>query len=260
MSAPNRVKITKNTSNAVGFSEAPSEEGPMRWRIYYNDGVFVSSKDCEWEAAPQGNIVAIVHAKGNRPASCELGTPYYWKFNDWIARVWDPTLYMRQTGKVKFGRWAEREMFGSAWREAVLSLTPGCDPAKVLTDETLRSGVAFTNRVAEHGAPEVAWKLYYDNGSFITSEHASWDEAPTDGVLCATYQCLYSGALFSCALRRYTYYYWKGHQLLNSDDLHEVLKTFTQCKRGLTQFEGKSYLHQAEALAAALADDLEDLR
>ena len=256
----NRVPITTHTSNKTGIIDEPPADAPWRWRIYYRDGTYVSSRDCTWEQAPSQHIVAVVHAKGDRAAECELGTPYYWKFTDWIARVGDPTLYLRQSGRVKFGRWAERSLFADAWREAVLTLNPGSDPEKVLTPETLQGGVVFTNRVAERGAPETGWRLYYDNQMLCRSEDMTWENAPTDGVLCATYHCTYSGAIFSAALRRYTYYYWKGHQLINTDTLDDVLADFPQCKRGSTAFEGKSYLHQAEALSNALEDDLEDLR
>lgn len=256
----NRTNITTNTSNRTSAFEEPPDGTPLRWRIYYNDGVYLSSKDCTWEQAPSGKIVAVVHAQGDRPAECELGTPYYWHFGSWIARVWDVSLYLRQTGRVKFGRWAERKLFSDAWREAVITLHPDVMPEKVLTEDTLRGGVVFTNRAAKHGDSLNGWSLYYDDNTLCTSAQMAWNEAPTDGVLCATYHCGYSGAIFSAAVRRYTYYLWRGHELINTDDLDEVLREFPQCKRGLTAFEGKSYLHQASALAAALADDLEDLR
>jgi hypothetical protein len=227
----------------------------LHWRIYYADGVYVSSNECPWEQAPSKHIVAVVHAINDEPATCELGTPYYWHHGDWIARVWDPTLYLRQTGLVKFGRWASFKLFNDAWRQALASLD-----SKVASDQAMRSGMVFNSTAAKPGESGTTWALYYDDSSLVNSTQFTWQEAPTDGVLCATYSCVYTGAKFSAAIRRYTYYYWQGHQLQNTDDLDEVLTHFPQCKQGQPSFTGKSYRHQGEALSAALKDDLGDLR
>lgn len=233
----------------------------LHWRIYYRDGRTISSKDCPWEQAPSKEIVAVVHALNDEPPDCELGTPYYWHYGDWVARVWDPTLYLRQTGLVKFGRWASYAQFNAAWREALYSIaTTTGEREQILNERTMQSGAAFTTATVNDAEVGQAWSLYYDDQKLVTSANTPWEHAPTDGVLCATYSSVYSGLKLKAALRRYTYYLWRGHELINTDDLDEVLKLFPQCKMGQPAFAGKSYRHQAEAIAQAIKDQLEDLR
>ena len=85
-------------------------------------------------------------------------------------------------------------------------------------------------------------------------------EGPTDGILCAVYWRVYSGLVSSYAVRRYTHYLWHDGELQNTDDLDTVLSYFPQLKHGQPSFEGSSYLHQGEAIAAAFRDILEDVR
>jgi hypothetical protein len=237
------------------------ENSILHWRIYYRTGQTISSKDCTWAEAPARDIVAIAHALNDEPADCEFGTNYYWRYQDWIARVWDPTLYLRQTGLVKFGRWASYAQFYAAWKEALhsIAVTP-VEHEQIINERTMESGIAFTTEVVNSQESGQTWSLYYDTQALVTSQVATWEQAPSDGVLCATYSSVYSGLKLKAAMRRYTYYFWRGHELINTDDLDEVLSHFPQCKYGQPTFAGKSYRHQAEAIAQALKDTLEDLR
>lgn len=230
----------------------------LHWRIYYSDGTHVGSHQTTWEQAPSKHIVAIVQALDNEPASVELGTRYYWHFGDWIARIWDPTLYLRQTGQVKFGRWAPHNLFTSAWQDALEKISHKVDLAK--DEGASRAGVVSSTRTANPGEGGQGWMLWYDDMSYRTSENTAWEKAPTDGVLCAVYWRVYSGIRFNFAIRRFTHYYWRDGELLNTDNLDEVLAMFPQLKHGQPSFEGQSYLHQGEAIAAAFRDTLEDVR
>lgn len=233
------------------------EQVRLHWRIYYSNGVMVGSHQSSWEAAPREHIVAVVQAINDEPAQVELGTPYYWHFGDWIARVWDPTLYLRQTGLVKFGRWAPHGLFADAWEQAVRSILP---VGETITPLMLESGVLSQRYTVGPSERGIGWAVWYDDKKFYTHETAQWEKLPTDGVLAMAYHVVYSGIRLSFAMRRYTYWFWREHELINTDDLADVLAEFPQCKMGAPSFEGKSYRHQAEAIAAALRDDLADVR
>jgi hypothetical protein len=238
-----------------------SEGSTMHWRIYYADGRITDSTQIKWADAPVDGICAIVHAINDEPADCELGTPYYWNHGDWIARVWDVTLYLRQTGKVKFGRWASHGLFNEAWTSALESIsdTPE-EKARCKDVRSLQSGCVFTTKVVEDAQIGQTWSLYYDDRSLVTSEVATWEQAPADGVLAGTYTSVYSGMQLRAAMRRYTYWFWRGHELINTDDLDLVLTHFPQCKHGQPAFAGRSYRHQAEAISQAIKDQLKDIR
>jgi hypothetical protein len=261
MPAPNRVVPSDNDVRRERSPREIPAQRTLHWRIYYTDGYYVSSKDCAWEHAPSEHIVAVVHALNDDPAECQLGTPYYWNHGDWIARTWDVSLYLRQTGRVKFGRWASHGLFNDAWRMAVRSLSPHLTEAESCTPKTMQGGMVFISEPIPPGdTSDPMWELYYDDNTRANNTVMPWLEAPTDGVLCATYSIAVGGARMRCATRRYTYYFWKGHELINTDDLDVVLKEFPQCKKGQPSFTGASYRHQGEAIAQALKDDLEDLR
>lgn len=254
---PERVSLTQpNSDRRERLPRPVPANRVLHWRIYYSNGLMVNSADTTWEQAPHEHIVAVVQAINDDPASCELGTPYYWHFGDWIGRVWDPTLYLRQTGLVKFGRWASHGKFEAAWREALRAI----DPDGEITDSMLESGVVCARKTVGASESGVSWAAWYDDHKLFKSESAKWEELPSDGVLAFTYSIVYSGIKVSFAMRRYTYWYWREHELHNTDDLNEVLAGFPQCKWGATGFEGKSYRHQAEAIAAAIKDDLADVR
>lgn len=255
-----KIDITENPQTRERHPQPVAPTAQLHWRLYYRDGRTVSSKESTWEAAPATDVVAVVHALDNEPPDCELGTPYYWHHGDWIARVWDPTLYLRQTGQVKFGRWASYALFDSAWRAALMSIARRGHEQEALDERSLQSGGVFHSEAVNDRETGTSWSLYYDNGNFITDKACAWSEAPSDGILCATYACVYSGMKIKMAMRRYTYYLWRGHELINTDNLDEVLTLFPQCKQGQPSFTGASYRHQGEALAAALRDQLEDLR
>lgn len=255
-----RIDVKPTMSQERHPREVPPNS-VMHWRIYYRDGRHICSKECSWAEAPSQDIVAVVHALNDAPADCELGTPYYWNHGDWIGRVWDVTLYLRQTGKVKFGRWASHELFHSAWKEALYSIAKSEGEREAIVDSNaMQSGCVFTTETVDSREHGQTWSLYYDDRSLVTSEVCKWDQAPNDGVLAAVYTNVYSGMKLKAALRRYTYYFWRGHELINTDDLDEVLKHFPQCKYGQPTFTGKSYRHQAEAISVAIKDQLEDLR
>ena len=255
-----RIAVPETTSRDRHPKPVP-ENSVLHWRIYYRDGRTVSSKDLPWAQAPSIDIVAVVHALNDEPADCELGTPYYWHHQDWIARVWDVSLYLRQTGKVKFGRWASYALFNEAWREALVTIVTKDKKRETMLDErTMQSGCVFSTETVDDHETGQSWNLYYDDRSLVTSQVATWEQAPSDGILCAVYSSVYSGLKLNCAMRRYTYYYFRGLEMVNTDDLDLVLKEFPQCKMGQPTFAGKSYRHQAEAISQAIKDQLEDLR
>ena len=230
----------------------------LHWRLYYSDGTFVGSHQMTWEQAPDKHIVAVVQALDDEPASVELGTRYYWHFGDWIARIWDPTLYLRQTGQVKFGRWTKHATFSAAWRDALKRISVKVNLAD--DEGASRAGVCSSTRPAKAGETGGGWALWYDDMSYVTSEQTTWEKAPSDGVLCAVYWRVYSGLVTSYAMRRYTHYLWQGGELQNTDDFDAVLRQFPQVKCGQPSFEGGCYLHHGEAIAAAFRDTLEDVR
>lgn len=235
-----------------------SPDSKLHWRIYYRDGRRVGSHESSWDSAPKDDVVAVVQALDDEVPSVELGTPYYWHLGDWIARVWDPTLYLRQTGLVKFGRWSSHAKFASAWKHALASIS---HTRRMDQDESaLQCGAISVTSPAKFGETGTGWAMWYDDCRVFTNEHSDWMAIPDDGVLCAVYAITYSGIKVSFAIRRYTYYFWRGHELVNTDDLDEVLNHFPACKRGQPAFTGKSYRHQGEAIAAALADKLDDVR
>lgn len=236
-------------------------DATLHWRIYYADGRTIGSHQSTWEDAPRRNIVAIVVALNDEPAQAELGTPYYWHFGDWIARVWDATLYLRKIGAVKFGRWASHGDFERAWKEA-LRMVKRPDSSLDLTtsQDSLAAGAIHVAHPVGDKESGTGWAVFYDNGDLITNTMKKWEDIPSDGVLCAVYAVVYSGIKHMYAVRRYTYYYWREHELVNTDDLDSVLERFPQVKWGQPSFAGKSYLHQAQAIAQALTDNLEDVR
>jgi hypothetical protein len=238
---------------------AVPEGATLHWRIWYVDGTCFSSKDGPWEAAKSDGVVAVVQALNDEPPDVQIGTPYYWKFDDWVCRVWDPTLYLRQTGLVKFGRWAPHKRFTAGWLAALRAICDSEEKYRQIIDTaSIGSGGVCTTQTVGDRETGVGFALYYDDGTVVNG--GSWEQAPSDGVLCAVYSVVYSGIKLHWAMRRYTYYYWRGHELRNTDDLDEVLGQFPQCKRGQPAFTGKSYRHQAESITAAMHDTLEGVR
>jgi len=233
------------------------EQATLHWRIYYRDGTMIDSRHSTWEAAPRTDLVAVVHAINEEAPSVELGTPYYWHHGDWIGRVQDVTLYLRQLGTVKFGRWASHRLFDAAWRRALTAINK---KDATIDDASLQSGVVCCTQRVDNREVGVTWALYYDTGDLIDSSMCGWDQAPSDGILVATYGVVYTGIKLLVAMRRHTFYYWRGHELVNTDDLDALLLDVPQCKIGCPSFTGNSYRHQAEAIAAACRDQLEDLR
>jgi hypothetical protein len=240
----------------------PSDPPPTRERhVTALPTETIGSHEKSWAEARQDNVIAVVHAINDETPAVEIGTPYYWHHEDWIARVWDVTLYLRQTGLVKFGRWASHELFRAAWVAALRAIAPDHNKDQLLTADALQHGLVQCSRTIPTGqATAAGWQLYYDNGSMVQGSTDQWISAPSDGVLCATYFVPYSGIEMRFAMRRYTFYFWRGHELLNTDKLEEVLIHFPQCKIGVPSFQGSSYRHMGLAIAAAYADDLKDVR
>jgi hypothetical protein len=232
----------------------------LRWRIHYLDGSTVSSCAMTWVQAPSTGIVAVVHQCGDSPVRVELGTPYYLQEENYVIRVWDPTLYLRRMGTVKFGRWARTDIFNGAWDEALRCVTT--DP-KMLTDEGARKGgVVAGTRAAQEGEPRLSWGLWYDDLTVVqgnADDAHAWVRAPSDGVMAAVYRHVSSGIAMSVALRRYTFYFWEHGELINTDDLDRVLAAHPQFKKGCPSFTGGDYLGQARTIKAALEDTLEDV-
>jgi len=232
----------------------------LHWRIYFMDGTTIGSHESSWNEARKTGVVAVVHALNDEKPTVEIGTPYYWCHGDWIARTWDVTLYLRQTGMVKFGRWASHELFRQAWVSALRQISPK-NIDRFLTPDTLGHGLIANSYTLEPGdAVPAPWQLFYDDGTMRQGAREHWADAPSDGVLCATYAIPYSGVWMRFAMRRYTFYYWRAHELINTDNLDDVLMAFPQCKIGVPTFCGSSYRHMGIAIAAAHADTLEGVR
>jgi hypothetical protein len=227
----------------------------LRWRIYTRLNTTIHSGQSTWEQAVATDIVAIVWQFNDGPVRVELGTPYYLHAGDWIARIWDPTLYLRQFG-VKFGRWAKNEEFDEAWRHCLEVV--GAKP--VPTDHASLAGSTVCATREQTTEPVFGWGIWYDNHQrLLGTDLTTWNQAPTDGVLAVCYHHVLNSVVLAFGLRRYTFFYWRYGELLNTDDLDEVLKDFPQFKRGCPSFMGKSYLDQGLAIAAALSDTLEDV-
>ena len=230
-----------------------------RWRLYSSAHVAVSSAQSSWADALKDNVLAVVwqHQDAKSP-TVELGSPYYFHGGTWLARVWDPTLYLRQLGTVKFGRWTDDTTFKAAWRAAVTSV---CAPNDIPNDlEENNGGKIIHSGAFDAVPPRPAWWLYYDNGSIYSANEHTWAEIPSDGALAACYRVVVDEIALTIAKRRFTYYYWDGRELANTDDLDAVLAAHPQFKRGRVTFEGlKAVRPMADELAAALKDTLEDV-
>ena len=228
----------------------------VRWRIYYKDGTTVHSGQSSWSSAPSSNLVAVAWKAPKQPVRVELGTPYYF-FDGHPWRCWDPTLYLRKLGTVKFGRWASDERFLEAWRNC-LSVSSG----KVIDGDhaSIVGGLVCSTRPAEATDAEWQFGIFYDDSQLITGQDRKlWAQMPSDGVLCAYYWRKINDVIVSFAMRRFTYYYWKDDAMMNTDDLSEVLVQHPDFKSGLPSFSGSDYLAQASAIAEALRDQLEDV-
>lgn len=233
-------------------------EAQLRWRVYYNNGQTVSSQERKWEDILSGNIVAVVWQYGNEPKRVELGTPYYLKMGNMIIRVWDATLYLRRFGTVKFGRWAEREVFDSAWREAVGSVV--ADKALLSDEGAMKGGVVAGTTVAKEHAPPSGWIVWYDDMTMAKGTTLEeWRAIPADGIMAAVHAVTMNGITLSVAMRRYTFYFWRGGELINTDDFDAVIDAHPLFKRGTPSFVGGDYLGQGHAIKAALDDTLEDV-
>ena len=228
----------------------------LRWRIWYRTGESVDSGQMTWAEARRTDIVAVVWQRNGGPIEVELGTPYYLHFGDWIARVWDATLYLRPAG-VKIGRWCRTDLFEEAWRRALQEMD---DRTPItLQHPSMKSSIVSHSRNGMPTDKEFSWSIWYDNGQQVTGfSMEDWEAAPADGLLAVCYHHLMNGVRVSIAIRRYSYYYWRTDgKLVNTYDLEELLKDFPQFKVGCPTFTGNSYLHQAIAISDALKDDLQ---
>ena len=235
----------------------------LYWRLYYVDGTMIGSHQSTWDAAKKDTVVAVVHAINDETPAVEIGTPYYWHHGDWIARTWDVTLYLRQTGQVKFGRWASHGLFRTAWIAALESIASESDAAQrqKMVEHHLEYGIVQVSATVLANTPlKPQFELYYDSGEMRSGGQADWASMPSDGILCAVYRVVYGGIMMSFAMRRHTFYYWLNSELVNTDNLEEMVLSFPQCKQGLPSFQGTSYRHMGLAIAAAYADTLEDVR
>lgn len=232
-------------------------DGTIRWRIYYLDGRTVDSREATWVQAPSDRIVAIVHQYDQFPVRVELGTPYYLHEQNYVIRVWDPTLYLRRMGTVKFGRWAAPNIFDGAWREALSQVIAA--PAQI--EDAMKGAIVAGTRIARPDEVQRSWGLWYDDMTRAEGSLAdeSWLTAPSDGVMAAISRHVTNGIVLSVAIRRYTFYYWQRGELINTDDLEQVMSAHPQFKRGCPAFTGGDYLGQASTIKAALEDTLEDL-
>lgn len=231
----------------------------LKWRIHYLDGVTVGSHEASWLDAPREHVVAIAHRLGDGPVKVELGTPYYLHEQNYVIRVWDPTLYLRRMGTVKFGRWAHPDIFNGAWREALSCVVS--DPSILNEDGAMKGAIVAGTRAAREGEASMLWGVWYDDMTKVQGDIRSddWLKAPADGVMAAIYRRVSSGIAMTVALRRYTFYYWQDGELINTDDFDKVLAAHPQFKKGCPAFTGGDYLGQGHAIKAALEDRLEDV-
>jgi hypothetical protein len=243
------------------MSDEQSAPQYPRWRLYTADGVTTSSAQMRWEQAPAANLVAVVwqHPDMGKP-EVELGAPYYYHGGTWIRRVWDHTLYLRQCGRVKFGRWTDAGLFNAAWCAAVHSILP---KEQQMTNEEILSnngGVVCSTQDALVVTSVPQWWVYYDDRSLYTADQYTWAEIPADGVLAVCYRHVHDNLSMTIAKRRYTYFYWHGNELINTDDQDLILSHFPEIKRGRISFDGLVAVRpMADALQVAMADTLEDL-
>lgn len=229
----------------------------LRWRIYYRTAQKIGSHQKTWEEAHKIDAVAVVWQYGDGEIHRELGTPYYVNLGDWIARCWDPTLYLRQLNQVKFGRWAKTETFMACWSLALGAvLRKDADPEHAAMAGT----VVVNTHVAVAGDHPFQWKAWYDDGMVYTGySMEDWAKLPTDGVMCVYYHHILNGILVCLAVRRYTYYYWKNGELINTDDIDLCVNEYSQFKKGCPAFTGQSYLDYGLAIQQAMTDTLEDV-
>lgn len=228
----------------------------LRWRIYYRDGRTIHSGQSSWELAPPRDLVAVAWRLNNDPPKVELGTPYYFlDGHPW--RCWDATLYLRKMGVVKFGRWTSDERFAQAWHQCL----EASSRKPVAKDHgSVAGGMVCSTRPAEDDDPPFQFGLFYDDGQYIKGTHPDlWQQAPSDGVLCAYYWRRINDVIVSFAMRRYTFYMWTAGDLNNTDNLEQVLGEYPLFKFGTPAFTGVDYLSQAEAIAEALKDTLNDV-
>lgn len=236
----------------------PNGVAKLRWRAYYNNGQTISSQERAWEAIPSGNIVAVVWQYGDQPVKVELGTPYYLKMGNMIIRVWDATLYLRGMGTVKFGRWATKEIFDSAWQEAARSVT--VNDSLLADKQAMNGGVIAGTHIAKENTPPSYWMVWYDDMTKaygVTQEE--WNKIPSDGIMAAMHSVTMNGVTLAVAMRRYTFYLWNDRELINTDDFDAVIDLHPAFKRGTPAFVGGDYLGQGRAIKEALDDTLEDL-
>lgn len=236
---------------------APVKPRGLRWRIFYRTAQKVGSHQKTWDEARRADAVAIVWQFNDGPINRELGTPYYVHLDDWIARCWDPTLYLRQQNKVKFGRWAKDSIFRQCWTQAIEQVTR----KPVGTEHGALSGTAVVDtHVGDVKDQPFKWMAWYDNGQVYTGHSTNdWEELPTDGIMCVYYHHILNGILIAMAIRRYTYYYWKNGELINTDDLDVCVQEFPAFKKGCPEFTGASYLDYGLAIQEAMTDTLEDI-
>lgn len=228
----------------------------LQWRIYYNDGRTVTSKQTTWNLAPSKSIVAVVWKFGDGPVQVEVGTPYYLNMDDWICRVWDPSVYLRKFG-VKVGRWASNQQFQEAWTiclEHVMRKTIEPDT------QALHGGLVCAQHEADENDALFSWMIYYDNGEVHHgNDLQSWEDAPTDGVLAVYHHHVLNRVRIAFGTRRFAMYYWKGPDLVNVETADECLKDFPQFKYGTPGWIWPHYTEQARAIADAMNDTLTDL-
>jgi hypothetical protein len=238
-----------------------TEESPkLRWRVYPYNAPPITSAMSTWQEVQRSQIVAVVWQRTDmtKPQP-EVGTPYYYAEETFVARCWDPSLYLRKLG-VKMGRWADPQIFNSAWYQALAHVSPPGTDADALFERAKQGGQIVSTEEAADSKREVGWRIWCDDLRIFSSAHSTWESLPADGVMCVAYTHLHDGLLLSMAKRRFTFYFWAGEVLCNTDSLSEVLAHFPQFKYGITSFDGlQAYLPMAELIRAALNDTLEDV-
>jgi hypothetical protein len=80
----------------------------LRWRIYYDDGTTFDNLDGRFEDAPADGVLGVVVRDADIGRQVLHGADYYYLADDdeqTVAYSDDLGPFLRQWGRVKFGRW-----------------------------------------------------------------------------------------------------------------------------------------------------------
>lgn len=81
------------------------------WRLFYDDGTDISSKDVEWNKAPLDGVLVLVEFYNDGTKQYHQAKDYYLIDDGKALGTNQIDLYLRKTGAVKFGRWVNDKKF-----------------------------------------------------------------------------------------------------------------------------------------------------